>query len=149
MGDGAATALGLSGGGRPDELVTGAVPKAAGPLRVRLVFNGARSGGIGTKPHDGLKEQIRKLLADGGWRIEYDNQRYLQAVNRKGIPFLDCDLLILGWRSDEIRWALVYDPWYNMAGGIFTFNRYGRKTVKAIKALAGNSAEAPAPRKLG
>ena len=37
--------------------------------------------------HDGLKEQIRKLLADGGWRIEYDNQRYLQAVNRKGIPF--------------------------------------------------------------
>ena len=81
--------------------------------------------------------------------MEYDNQRYLQAVNRKGIPFLDCDLLILGWRSDEIRWALVYDPWYNMAGGIFTFNRYGRKTVKAIKALAGNSAEAPAPRKLG
>ena len=45
--------------------------------------------------HDGLKEQIRKLLADGGWRIEYDNQRYLQAVNRKGIPFLDCDLLII------------------------------------------------------
>ena len=83
------------------------------------------------------------------WRIEYDNQRYLQATNRKGIPYLDCDLLILSWRNDEIRWALVYDPWYNIAGGIFTFNRYGRKTVKAIKALAAEPAETPAPRKLG
>ena len=98
---------------------------------------------------DGLKDQIRKLLSDEGWRIEYDNQRYLQAINRKGIPYLDCDLLILSWRSDEIRWALVYDPWYNIAGGIFTFNRYGRKTVKAIKALAAEPAETPAPRKLG
>ena len=98
---------------------------------------------------DGLKDQIRKLLSDEGWRIEYDNQRYLQATNRKGIPYLDCDLLILSWRNDEIRWALVYDPWYNIAGGIFTFNRYGRKTVKAIKALAAEPAETPAPRKLG
>lgn len=98
--------------------------------------------------HDGLQERIRTLLIDRGWRIEYDNRRYLQAVNRKGIPFLDCDLLVLSWRNDEIRWALIYDPWYNMAGGIFTFNRYGRKTVKAIKALAGDSAEATA-RKLG
>ena len=98
---------------------------------------------------DGLKDQIRKLLSDEGWRIEYDNQRYLQAANRKGIPYLDCDLLILSWRNDEIRWALVYDPWYNIAGGIFTFNRYGRKTVKAIKALAAEPAETPAPRKLG
>ena len=98
---------------------------------------------------DGLKDRIRKLLSDEGWRIEYDNQRYLQAANRKGIPYLDCDLLILSWRSDEIRWALVYDPWYNIAGGIFTFNRYGRKTVKAIKALAAEPAETPAPRKLG
>ena len=31
---------------------------------------------------------------------------------------------------------------------IFSFNRYGRKTVKAIKELAGDSAEATA-RKLG
>lgn len=99
--------------------------------------------------HDGLKDRIRKLLSDEGWRIEYDNQRYLQATNRKGIPYLDCDLLILSWRSDEIRWALVYDPWYNIAGGIFTFNRYGRKTVKAIKALAAEPAETPAPRKIG
>lgn len=100
------------------------------------------------RQHDGLQERIRTLLIDRGWRIEYDNRRYLQAVNRKGIPFLDCDLLVLSWRNDEIRWALIYDPWYNMAGGIFTFNRYGRKTVKAIKALAGDSAEATA-RKLG
>ena len=100
------------------------------------------------RQHDGLQERIRTLLIDRGWRIEYDNRRYLQAVNRKGIPFLDCDLLVLSWRNDEIRWALLYDSWYNMAGGIFTFNRYGRKTVKAIKALAGDSAEATA-RKLG
>ena len=53
--------------------------------------------------HDGLKEQIRKLLADGGWRIEYDNQRYLQAVNRKGIPFLDCDLLIIDDLGTELN----------------------------------------------
>ena len=132
---------------RPHSGISGSVLAGRAPAvrRRKLKFKSIPLSG---QP-DGLKDQIRKLLSDEGWRIEYDNQRYLQATNRKGIPYLDCDLLILSWRSDEIRWALVYDPWYNIAGGIFTFNRYGRKTVKAIKALAAEPAETPAPRKLG
>ena len=76
--------------------------------------------------HDGLKEQIRKLLADGGWRIEYDNQRYLQAVNRKGIPFLDCDLLILDDLGTEFPSAYVNAALYNI---INTRMMAGRPTI--------------------
>lgn len=100
------------------------------------------------KQHDGLKNQIRELLISREWFIEYDNYRYLQARNQKGIPVLDEDLLILRWKSDEIRWTVIYNPWYNITGGIFTFNRYGRRTIKEIKALVADFEEKTDPRRL-
>ena len=39
---------------------------------------------------DGLKDRIRKLLSDEGWRIEYDNQRYLHPLS--GLRLADLEL---------------------------------------------------------
>lgn len=82
-----------------------------------------------------FKKEIRELLNNNEWEIDYDNQAYLQATY-KGSSF-NLDMLTIKFRRDKIQWNVIHHPQsHNSISALFTTNRYGRKMIEKIKACA-------------
>jgi hypothetical protein len=88
-----------------------------------------------TKEIEILKVEIRELLTDNKWEIDYDNRKFLQATYRGSIFGLD--MLTLRYGKSEIKWNVIYHPQSNNSlAALFSLNRQGRKIVEKIKACA-------------
>lgn len=88
-----------------------------------------------SKELDSLKDELRELLLDNKWEIDYDNKKFLQATFRGNIFGLD--MLTLRYGKSEIQWNVIHHPRsHNSIAALFSLNRQGRKIMEKIKACA-------------
>ena len=86
-------------------------------------------------PANKFAKNVREVLQEDGWEIEYDNKNYIQAVNRTNLFSLD--LLTIKYLKNEIRWNLVHHPEsHNSIAALFSLNLKSKKTIKKIIASA-------------
>jgi len=82
-------------------------------------------------PTDLFIEKTRKLLLNEGWKIEYDNKEYLQAIYRDGLFRLDC--LTIKKYKHKIDYNLIHHPEdHNSIASLIDLNLKGKKTLKKI-----------------
>lgn len=82
-----------------------------------------------------LKTEIRELLKNNKWDINYDNKMYLQATYRGSI--FNLDMLTLKYAKTEIKWNVINHPQSdNSIAALFSFNRPGKNIIRKIKACA-------------
>lgn len=86
-------------------------------------------------PLDDFIENVRKILEEDGWDVEYDNHAYIQAVNRTSLFSLD--LLTIKYSKNEIKWNLINHPEsINSTASLISLNLKGKKTMNKIKEIA-------------
>jgi hypothetical protein len=84
---------------------------------------------------DEFKECLRNELRSNNWKIEYDNQAYLQATYQGSI--FNLDMLTFRFKKSEIQYNLIRHPNdLNSIAALLTLNRPGRKLLKKIKTCA-------------
>lgn len=82
-----------------------------------------------------FKNDIREILKNSNWEIDYDNKLYLQATYRGSL--INLDMLTLRFTKKEIRWNVIRHPLsHNSIAALITLNRQGKKIIKQIKASA-------------
>ncbi|MCB0380468.1 MAG: hypothetical protein KDD24_04375 [Flavobacteriales bacterium] len=87
------------------------------------------------KDLDAFKNEIRLLFDSNKWKIDYDNQQYMQATYRGSI--FNLDMITLRFKKNEIQWNVIHHPWsHNAIAALLTLNRQGYKMIKQIKAIA-------------
>lgn len=88
-----------------------------------------------SKELETLKDEVRELLTDNNWEIDYDNKNFLQATFRGNI--LNLDMLTLRYGKSEIKWNVIHHPQsHNFIATLFSLNRQGKKIIEKIKACA-------------
>lgn len=88
-----------------------------------------------SKELETLKDELRELLTNNKWEIDYDNQKFLQATFRGNI--FNLDMLTLRYGKSEIKWNVIHHPRsHNSIAALFSLNRQGRKIIEKIKACA-------------
>jgi len=88
-----------------------------------------------SKELETLKVEVRELLTDNKWEIDYDNKKFLQATFRGNI--FNLDMLTLRYGKSEIQWNVIHHPQsHNSIAALFSLNRQGRKMIEKIKACA-------------
>jgi hypothetical protein len=84
-------------------------------------------------PTDIFIEKAKKILINEGWTIEYDNNEYLQAINRTGQFRLD--LLTIKRFKQKIKYNLVHHPEDNNSiASLIDLNLKAKKTI--VKLIA-------------
>jgi len=82
-------------------------------------------------PTDQFIENAKMLLEREGWIIEYDNQKYLQAIYRTGLFRLD--LLTIIKFKHRIEYNLIHHPQdHNSIASLIDLNLKGKKTLNQI-----------------
>jgi len=82
-------------------------------------------------PTDLFIEKTRELLLSEGWKIEYDNKEYLQAIYRNSPFRLDC--LTIKKYKHKIDYNLIHHPQdHNSIASLIDLNLKGKKTLNKI-----------------
>jgi hypothetical protein len=82
-----------------------------------------------------FKINVRELLKDNKWEIDYDNKSFLQATYRGSVFSLD--MLTLKFKDKEILWNIIHHPGSNNSfASTFSINRHGKQIMKQIKTSA-------------
>lgn len=81
-----------------------------------------------------IKSEIKSLLIDADWRIDYDNKSLVQATYTRSM--FNHDMITLKFKSAEIQWNVIHHPHsYNSIAALFSINREGKRMIKKIKAM--------------
>ena len=84
---------------------------------------------------EGFRKEVREILIKNNWEIEFDNKLFMQAVQRGSL--LNLDLITLVFKERVIRWNIIHHPEsQNSITALLSFNRYGKRIIKQIKACA-------------
>jgi len=84
---------------------------------------------------DNLRNVIRQLLVDNGWRLDYVNKTFMQATYVNSL--FNFDMLTLKFGKNEISWNVIHHPAsLNSIASVLTLNTKGRKKIKKIKTCA-------------
>lgn len=82
-----------------------------------------------------FKTNVRELLKDNQWEIDYDNKTFLQATYRGSVFSLD--MLTLKFKDKEISWNIIHHPGSNNSfASTFSINRHGKQIMRKIKTSA-------------
>jgi hypothetical protein len=82
-----------------------------------------------------FKNEIREILNNNEWKIDYDNKLYLQA--RYEGSLFNSDMLTLKFKKSEIQWNIIHHPnSQNSIASLFTLNKQGNRIIKKITAIA-------------
>lgn len=85
--------------------------------------------------NDNLRNVIRQMLVDNGWRLDYDNKKFMQATYVNSL--FNFDMVTLKFGKNEISWNVIHHPAsLNSIASVFTLNRKGRNMIKKIKTCA-------------
>jgi hypothetical protein len=80
-----------------------------------------------------LKTKIRDILNNNQWKINCDNQLYLQASYSGSL--YNSDMLTLKFKKSEIQWNIIHHPHsMNSFASLFTLNKQGNIIMKKIMA---------------
>jgi hypothetical protein len=89
---------------------------------------------------DLLKKEVKQMLLNNRWDIDFDNKIFLQATYR---GFLNKDMITLKFEKDLIKWNVIYHPdTHNSFACLFSINLHGKKIISLIEAYVN---DLPAP----
>lgn len=78
-----------------------------------------------------LKTEIRDILNNNQWKINYDNPLFLQATYNDSL--FNQDMLTLKFKKHEIQWNIIHHPYsHNSFASLFTLNKQGNNVMKKI-----------------
>jgi hypothetical protein len=87
------------------------------------------------KELDDFKNDLREILKNSNWEIDYDNALYLQATYRGSL--INLDMLTLRFTKKEIKWNVIRHPFsHNSIAALITLNIQGKRMIEQIKAIA-------------
>jgi len=82
-----------------------------------------------------FKKNVREILINNNWGIEYDNNSFLQAVCRASV--FNLDLITLKFHKGLVKWNVIHHPESrNSIAALLSLNRYGRRIIRQIIACA-------------
>lgn len=88
-----------------------------------------------TRDLDSFKSELKSLLLNNKWEIDYDNKQYLQATYM-GSVFVG-SMLTLRFKKSGIQWNVIHHPYSNNPiAALLSFNLQGKRMIKKIKAMA-------------